>query len=175
MSIFRFGTTGGIFAVFVWWPINAFSLAVGIPSRIGVIEILERTERLERIVFVDAREKDEQAEERIPQALHLPLRAVSLERTAVLGVQNTLVVAYCIKDFRGYEVARALQRQGYTNVRVMVDPGLKGWKAAKLPTAGALPGRTDEQAMAELKQRAAAYVKAHPATALPLASRPSPP
>jgi rhodanese-related sulfurtransferase len=64
--------------------------------------------------------------------------------------KDATLVAYCIKDFRGYEVARALRRAGYS-VRVMDDPGLQGWKKAKLPTAGDVPKRSDEQATEALQ------------------------
>jgi rhodanese-related sulfurtransferase len=93
------------------------------------------------VVFIDARAPDEFAEERIPGAVNLPLRAVATAVPTSIPRGATLV-SYCIKDFRGYGVARALQRAGY-RARVMDDLGLKGWKKAKLPTAGTLPRTTD--------------------------------
>jgi rhodanese-related sulfurtransferase len=83
----------------------------------------------------------------------MPLRAtISSEELSVLPKDATLI-AYCIKDFRGYEVARALRRAGY-NVHVMDDPGLQGWKKAKLPTAGERPNSSDVQALLALTERA---------------------
>lgn len=115
-------------------------------------EILQRITRQSNIVFVDAREPDEFAEERLPGAVNMPLRTAATKPNALLP-PDALVIPYCIKDFRGFEVARALRRAGY-QVRVMEDPGLKGWKKAKLPTAGEIPNATDEKALAELRVRA---------------------
>lgn len=115
-------------------------------------EILRQVAQQSSVVFIDARELDEFAEERLPGAIQLPLRIAATAPLESLPRDATLV-AYCIKDFRGYEVARALQRAGYT-VRVMDDPGLQGWKKAKLPTAGAIPKTTDETAIAALRLRA---------------------
>jgi len=115
-------------------------------------QILSEVAQQSKIVFIDAREPDEFAEERLPGAIQLPLRGAAAGPLRSIPRDATLV-AYCIKDFRGYEVARALQREGY-KVRVMDDPGLNGWKKAKLPTAGDLPKASDAQAMLALRSRA---------------------
>lgn len=113
------------------------------------------------LIFVDAREGQEYTEERIPGAVNVPLRDISGNSLAsVTNNRQAPIIAYCIKDFRGYEVARALKRVGYTNVHVMTDPGLRGWKKAGLPTAGTLPGVSDETALAALRKKAVAYVQA---------------
>jgi rhodanese-related sulfurtransferase len=106
------------------------------------------------LVFIDAREAAEHEEERLPGALQLPLRDVSSAQRLKSVPTDALLIAYCIKDFRGFEVARALQRLGYSNVRVLNDPGLQGWKRAKLPTAGTLPAVDDAHAVQALRQRA---------------------
>ncbi len=115
-------------------------------------EVLQSLASDRKVVFVDAREPDEWAEERLPGAIQLPLRATASAQLQSVP-QDATLVAYCIKDFRGYEVARALRRAGF-NVRVMDDPGLQGWKKAKLPTAGDMPQQNDAQATQALLAQA---------------------
>jgi rhodanese-related sulfurtransferase len=102
-----------------------------------------------RIVFVDAREPPEFTEERIPGAVNMPLRAVPGAELAVYADAD-LVIPNCLKDFRGFEVAKALQNRGLRNVRLLQRPGLNGWKGSGLPTTGALPRRTDDEAQEAL-------------------------
>lgn len=127
--------------------------AADLIAKITHEQVLQHVAEGRKLVFVDSREPDEWAEERLPGAIKLPLRdAVSPDALQSVPADATLV-AYCIKDFRGYEVARALRRAGY-KVHVMDDPGLQGWKKAKLPTAGDRPQRSDEQAAQALQARA---------------------
>ncbi|HET9644802.1 MAG TPA: rhodanese-like domain-containing protein [Burkholderiaceae bacterium] len=115
-------------------------------------EVMQHVAANKKLVFIDSREPDEWEEERIPAALNLPLRHVRSSDALRSVPKDAVVIAYCIKDFRGYEVARALKRERY-DVYVMDDPGLQGWKKAKLPTAGQLPRLTDLQAGLILSQR----------------------
>ena len=135
-------------AATVTTPVRADNLI----ARITHDDVLRLLVAGESIVFVDAREADEWAEERLPGAVQLPLREIVGDRLQSVPKDATLV-AYCIKDFRGFEVARALQRSGY-RVRVLEDPGLQGWKKAKLPTAGDLAKRGDAEAALALQHRA---------------------
>lgn len=96
-------------------------------------DVLEHIRAGKRVVFVDAREAPEYLEERIPGAINLTLREVQLLDPRTLGDPD-LVIAYCIKDFRGFEVARALDRAGVENVHVLADVGIQGWKKRGLPT-----------------------------------------
>jgi rhodanese-related sulfurtransferase len=121
--------------------------------RISHDQILQTVASGRHLVFIDAREAAEHEEERLPGAMRLPLRDVSASKLKSVPA-DAVLIAYCIKDFRGFEVARALQRLGYANVRVLDDPGLQGWKKAKLPTAGTLPTADDATALAALRQRA---------------------
>ena len=54
------------------------------------------------------------------------------------------VVAYCIKDFRGFEMARSLRDAGVSNAVILNPYGIKGWIADGLPTVGA-QAMTDAQ------------------------------
>jgi rhodanese-related sulfurtransferase len=116
-------------------------------------EVLHSVASGRHLVFIDAREAAEHEEQGLPGAMQLPLREVSASQLKSVPA-GAVLIAYCIKDFRGFEVARALQRLGYANVRVLDDPGLQGWKKAKLPTAGTLPKMDDATAVAALRQRA---------------------
>jgi rhodanese-related sulfurtransferase len=87
------------------------------------------------VVFVDVREADEFAEAHIPGAMNIVLRdldAVDIEK--VKGADY--VVAYCIKDFRGFEMARSMRDAGVGNAVILHPYGIKGWIADGLPTVG---------------------------------------
>lgn len=97
--------------------------------------ILERMAAGQKVVFVDTRETAEFDEFRIPGALNIKLREISKQTIAPL-LNADLVVPYCVKDFRGYEVARAMQRSGIERVAIMNPYGIKGWRSLGLPVAG---------------------------------------
>jgi len=88
-----------------------------------------------RVIFVDAREDREFTEERIPGAINITLRDIPQYKNEI-AQSGDIVVAYCLKDFRGYEVAKALKANGLENVYTMAVPGLNGWKASEFPTEG---------------------------------------
>jgi len=97
--------------------------------------LLEMISNGKKVVFVDTREEPEYNEFHIPGAVNIRLSDVNTE-TAALFADADLVISYCIKDFRGYEVAQALHRVGVHPVGIMNPYGLKGWKDLGLPVAG---------------------------------------
>ena len=100
------------------------------------------------VVFVDTREDDEYTEVHLPGARVLRLRDVDDE--AVRSLSNAdRVVPYCVKDFRGYEVAKALKRRGSGQVATLSPNGLKGWVDAGLPVVRP-DGLSTDEAMATL-------------------------
>lgn len=107
--------------------------------------VLSRIDAGEKVVFVDAREPNEFAEFHIPNAVSLQLRDVDAAAAEKLADAD-LVVPYCVKDFRGYEVARAFQKVGLHKVAIMNPYGIKGWRQAGLPVAGKLALTEDEAA-----------------------------
>ena len=117
-------------------------------------ELLSMIGEGKRVVFVDAREPAEFEEEHIPGAINLTVRDIN-ELTPELIGEADLVIGYCLKDFRGYEVAKALHNVGVENVRTIATPGLNGWKAQRLPIYSA-SGLTDDQAVAKLMECAKA-------------------
>jgi len=56
-----------------------------------------------------------------------------------------------VKDFRGYEVAKKLRKQGI-NAAIMNPYGIKGWIAAGLPVAGR--GLSESEALKQLQDLA---------------------
>jgi rhodanese-related sulfurtransferase len=102
---------------------------------VPLIDVLSAQAAGRKVVFVDVREADEYAEGHIPGALNIPIRDVSPSLRERLGGAD-YVVSYCIKDFRGYEMAKALAQIGVENSVIMRPYGIKGWVAMGLPVTG---------------------------------------
>ena len=89
------------------------------------------------MVFVDVRETEEFDEDHIPGAINVKIRDLrDFDYNSI--AKADLVVPYCVKDFRGFEMARLLKQSGIANVVLMRPYGLKGWMTMGLPTAGFL-------------------------------------
>ncbi len=58
-----------------------------------------------------------------------------------------VVIAYCIKDFRGFEMARKLRSLGITQAVILSPYGIKGWIDSNLPVFQ--QGKVDETTAAE--------------------------
>ncbi|MEC9358315.1 MAG: rhodanese-like domain-containing protein [Pseudomonadota bacterium] len=99
-------------------------------------EIIQLQEEGARVVFIDAREIREYREGHIPGAHNLPLWKLARDTDSApiseLAAAD-LVVPYCAKDFRGFEVARALREHGVQNVALMAEHGLAAWTREGLP------------------------------------------
>lgn len=117
-------------------------------------ELLRKLANNEKIVFIDTRESNEFAEGHIPASINLKLREI--DEASALGIPSAdMVVAYCVKDFRGYEAALKLRRLGL-NAVIMKPYGIRGWIAAGLPVVGP-KGLTERDALLELKQQLSRY------------------
>jgi len=103
--------------------------------------------RKDNIIFVDTRETWEFEEGRIPGAINIKLREV--EGSLDLVREADLVIAYCVKDFRGYEAARAFRKYGI-NAAIMKPHGMRGWIEEGLPVAGS-KGLPEREALAALQ------------------------
>ncbi|MBT11492.1 MAG: hypothetical protein CMI02_05595 [Oceanospirillaceae bacterium] len=101
-----------------------------------VESVLEAIDTGKKVVFVDTRETGEYDAGHIPGAINLKLRDVD-KMTAAPLMNADIVVSYCLKDFRGYEVARKLKQYGVSGAVTMSPHGLVGWHALGLPTATA--------------------------------------
>lgn len=103
-----------------------------------------------RVVFVDVREPQEFAEKHIPGARSIPVRDTAAMDPAELADAD-LVLPYCLKDFRGFEGAKTLQRLGVPNVGLLKGYGIKSWEKAGLPEAGEGLGVLDEEGLAMIQ------------------------
>lgn len=112
----------------------AADTAPKIVAEVSIDHLLGEMRRGKRVAFVDVREADEFAEAHIPGALNIPIRDKS---QAVSQVQDAdYVVSYCIKDFRGFEMAKALKDAGVANSVILNPYGIRGWVEEGLPTVG---------------------------------------
>ena len=129
------------------------SLKFSVPE-VSQQDILKKLAANEKVLFIDTRESMEFAEGHIPASINLKLREVN--EASALGLPSAdLVVAYCVKDFRGYEAARKLRRLGL-NAVIMKPYGIKGWIDAGLPIAGPR-GTTESGALELLEQQLDRY------------------
>ena len=126
LSLF-FSLSGSLSAA-SWWADEEYNQGT-LQVSVGLLaESLLEGETL----FIDTRELEEFQGGHIPGAIHLQLKDVAGFDIVQLR-RYTYVVPYCVKDFRGYEVARALMSKGSSNVVMMAPAGLKGWKSEGLP------------------------------------------
>jgi rhodanese-related sulfurtransferase len=104
-------------------------------SEVPIVDVLSAAAAGRKVIFVDVREADEFSEAHIPGALNIPLRAVDPTLRERFSDAD-YVVSYCVKDFRGYEMAKALADLGVLNSVIMRPYGIKGWIALGLPVTG---------------------------------------
>lgn len=124
-SLFVSGITGAA------WLYEKRDISEGLNIDVVTVADLKKTiSDGNQVVFIDAREWKEFNEGHIPDAIHLPLReAKNIDSDKVSKFQQAdWVVPYCLKDFRGYEVARTLKGKGVLNVRLIKGFGLSAWK-----------------------------------------------
>lgn len=121
-----------------------------IVQEVPVTEILKAIDSGQKVVFVDTREPEEFSEMHIPGALNIPLRDVDSDVANELKDAD-LVISYCVKDFRGYEVARTFKELGVEASSIMQPYGIRGWTDLGLPTT--VDGKVAEaDAKSRLKQ-----------------------
>lgn len=137
-------------------PTDTIASKNDLPVLVYPIEhVLKMINANKTVVFVDTREDEEYDEHHIPGAVNLKLREV--DATSAKQFEGAdLVISYCIKDFRGYEVALALSKVGVKHIGIMKPYGLKGWKDLGLPVANS--NVSDVDAIVLLKKRAASGV-----------------
>lgn len=111
------------------------SASAALVPEVPVSDLLAEMGRGKAVIFVDVRESDEFAEGHIPGARNISLRHVNPEVVSQLQHAD-YVVSYCVKDFRGFEMAKALRDAGVHNSVILNPYGIKGWVSQGLPTAG---------------------------------------
>lgn len=101
---------------------------------LSLSEVLGAIAAGKRVQFVDVREAEEFRESHIPGAINATLRDIDGPlRASLAGADH--VISYCVKDFRGFEMAKALADAGVANSAIMKPYGIKGWISAGLPIA----------------------------------------
>jgi len=117
-------------------------------AEISIDQLLSEIALDKNVVFVDTREPAEFAKSHIPGAINIPMRDLNASVYDQLK-QADRVISYCVKDFRGYEVARKMLDNGVSNVAVMKPHGLSGWQSSGLPmTSAALPEASAQNQLA---------------------------
>lgn len=115
---------------------------------VPIPRLLSEMRRGKSVVFVDVREASEFREAHIPGALNITLR--DLDEDIVERIKGAdYVVAYCVKDFRGFEMAKALRDEGVENAVILQPYGMKGWLSQGLPMSGSM-AMSDVDAKARL-------------------------
>lgn len=105
-------------------------------KELSIDQLLSEVALDKEVVFVDTREPAEFARSHIPGAINIPMRDLNAAVYEQLK-QADRVISYCVKDFRGYEVARQMLDNGVNNAAVMKPHGLSGWRSTGLPLASA--------------------------------------
>lgn len=118
--------------------------------QLGHLQILREISLGKHVVFVDTREDQEFNEVHLPGAQILRLRDVNAESIKRF-LDADLVIPYCIKDFRGFEVAKSMKQLGVKQIATLSPNGLKGWMQAELPVVSA-ERSTEQQAVQALMQ-----------------------
>ncbi|MEX0605662.1 MAG: chromate resistance protein ChrB domain-containing protein [Marinobacter sp.] len=101
---------------------------------VQVADILSSIAAGRKVIFVDTRETQEFEESHIPGAINIKLRDIN-DKSVVALKGADLVISYCLKDFRGYEVARKLMHHGVENSAIMDPHGYVAWRSLGLPLA----------------------------------------
>lgn len=101
-------------------------------AEVSISNVVKALALGKKVIFLDVRESEEFSEVHIPGAINLKIREL---REAPLQklLEADLVVSYCVKDFRGYEMAKLLLEAGVKNSVLLNPYGLKGWIKKGLP------------------------------------------
>lgn len=117
-------------------------------TELPVNEILTALADGKKVAFIDVRESWEFEENHLPKAINVQLRNASTLSSDEFK-QYEYVVAYCVKDFRGYEMAKSLKLNGFDNAVILNPYGIKGWTSEGMPIASKA-GMNDDAAFEKL-------------------------
>jgi sulfur-carrier protein adenylyltransferase/sulfurtransferase len=92
----------------------------------------ELTQRLDEVILVDVREKNEWDESYIPGAIHIPRGFLELRIEETVPNKDKQVVLYCAGGTRSMFAGLTLKQMGYENV-VSMAGGISQWKNSGLP------------------------------------------
>jgi rhodanese-related sulfurtransferase len=95
------------------------------------VEVRYKLAKGEKPFIIDARSPEEWEESRLGIGEHLiPVGAIHGRLGELPKDKSTEIITYCKISLRGYEVARTLMANGYTNVKVM-EGGIVAWPFPK--------------------------------------------
>ncbi|MBP1696030.1 MAG: moeB, partial [Deltaproteobacteria bacterium] len=121
----KIGTLKTIRAFKEWFIIKAKRQG----SEVSVEETHQLLEKMEPLVLLDIREKEEIAMGYIKGATFLPQGLLSEKVESLLPDKNVSVVVYCAGGIRSLAAAKLMKEKGYAHVFSMAK-GIDGWKAA---------------------------------------------
>ncbi len=90
-------------------------------------EAKERLEGNEKPIILDVREKDEQRQGYIPEAVLLPRGFLEIQVGGAIPDKERPVIVYCAGGVRSLLAANTLKQMGYESVASMKE-GFNGWK-----------------------------------------------
>jgi len=94
---------------------------------ISTAEVKKKADAGEKVYLLDARGPDEYEMMRLGIGEHLiPLGALRKRLNELPEDKNAEIICYCKISLRGYEAARILEGNGWTNVKVM-EGGIMAW------------------------------------------------
>jgi NADPH-dependent 2,4-dienoyl-CoA reductase/sulfur reductase-like enzyme/rhodanese-related sulfurtransferase len=99
----------------------------GLMDGCSAVEVKAKLDKGEKPFIIDTRSPEEWEEMRLGVGEHLiPVGALRHRLNELPEDKNTEIITYCKISLRGYEAARTLIANGYTNVKVM-EGGLIAW------------------------------------------------
>jgi NADPH-dependent 2,4-dienoyl-CoA reductase/sulfur reductase-like enzyme/rhodanese-related sulfurtransferase len=99
----------------------------GLMEGLSAVEVKHKLDRGEKPFIIDARSPEEWEEMRLGIGEHLiPVGAVRHRLDELPADKNHEIITYCKISLRGYEAARTLAANGFTNVKVM-EGGIVAW------------------------------------------------
>jgi rhodanese-related sulfurtransferase len=90
--------------------------------------------REQNALLIDVREPHEFAENRIPDAHHIPLRQITHKIETLKQHGERPIIVSCHTGRRSEIVCRLLRRHGFDNLYNLAG-GISGWRRANLPLA----------------------------------------
>ncbi len=105
--------------------------------RISVEELKKLVDENADVVILDAQQKRSFLQCHIKGARHFPWKQQITVIDARFLPKDKLLVVYCDcgpRDTDSSEVAAQLETLGFSQVKVLTDPSIEGWKAAGYPT-----------------------------------------
>lgn len=132
----RFLVASAVLSCTVFCLLAAGAAGAAEVPRISIEELKAMMDEGKPVTIIDVQPKDIYNAGHIKGAISIPFKS-QLELEDVWSLpSDQLIVTYCDcgpGEADSSEMARQLFQFGYENVKVLKDPSIKGWKAAKYP------------------------------------------